>query len=79
MASKIPGVAQIVVPAVILTTTALTVTGLHPGRAMADEPGCQVGPADPQQAWAQGPQTITVAVDLDPRVFAAVQEAFTTM
>ena len=69
---------RIPVLAVVVSTTALMALGLHPGRAMADEPGCQVGPADSRQAWAQGPQTINVDVNLnsDPAVLAAIQQAF---
>lgn len=68
---------RILVLAVVVMTTTLMVLGVRPGRAMADDIGCQTGAADSQQAWAIGPQTITVVVDLDPSVFGAVQQAFT--
>jgi hypothetical protein len=63
--------------AALLVPTTLVVLTLHPGYAMADEIGCQVGNANAQQAWAQSPGTINVEVDLsDPNAVAAVQTAF---
>src|SRR5215469_2261879 len=63
--------------AVLIVPATLAVGTLHPGRALADVQGCQVGVANPQQAWAIG-QTVNVDVDLsDPAVVAAVQQAFT--
>jgi hypothetical protein len=68
---------RIPVLAVVVMTTTLMVLGVRPGQAMADDVGCQTGAAVSQQAWAIGPQAITVLVDLDSSVFAAVQQAFT--
>jgi hypothetical protein len=61
----------------LLLPTIPVVLSLQAGTAMAAEVGCEVGNAGPQQAWAQGPQTINVDVDLsDPAAVAAVQTAF---
>jgi hypothetical protein len=70
-------ISRLLALAALLLPTTLVVLTLHPGYAMADEIGCQVGNADAQQAWAQSPGTINVDVDLsDPNAVAAVQTAF---
>ena len=61
----------------LVASVVLAMLVFAPGRALAGQVGCQVGDANPQQAWAQGPQTITVSVDMDSSVFPAVQQAFT--
>jgi hypothetical protein len=61
----------------MVAAAVLAMFSVAQGRALADQAGCQVGNASPQEAWGQGPQTITVSVDLDSTVFSAVQNAFT--
>src|SRR5215471_16734649 len=61
----------------MVAAVVVAMLAVAPGRALADQAGFQVGDASPQEAWAQGPQTITVSVDLDSMVFPAVKDAFT--